>query len=54
MSSAPSTRSLPSGLAVLTTLPDALFIPELVSVGFSLGRRDAACGAPSMCNAAGV
>ncbi|XP_065689283.1 myelin and lymphocyte protein isoform X1 [Patagioenas fasciata] len=33
MSSAPSTRSLPSGLAVLTTLPDVLFIPELIFGG---------------------
>ncbi|PKK21357.1 mal, T-cell differentiation protein [Columba livia] len=33
MSSAPSTRSLPSGLAVLTTLPDVLFVPELVFGG---------------------
>ncbi|XP_068266768.1 myelin and lymphocyte protein isoform X2 [Nyctibius grandis] len=28
MSSATSTASLPSGLAVLTTFPDVLFIPE--------------------------
>ncbi|XP_009582312.1 myelin and lymphocyte protein isoform X2 [Calonectris borealis] len=30
MSSATSTTSLPSGLAVLTTFPDVLFIPEIV------------------------
>ncbi|XP_025899817.1 myelin and lymphocyte protein isoform X3 [Nothoprocta perdicaria] len=29
MSSATSTASLPSGLAVLTTFPDVLFIPEI-------------------------
>lgn len=38
MSSATSTTSLPSGLSVLTTFPDVLFIPEIVSVGFSLGE----------------
>ncbi|XP_061845081.1 myelin and lymphocyte protein isoform X2 [Colius striatus] len=30
MSSATSSTSLPSGLAVLTTFPDVLFIPEIV------------------------
>ncbi|XP_009983713.1 PREDICTED: myelin and lymphocyte protein isoform X3 [Tauraco erythrolophus] len=30
MSSATSTTSLPSGLHVLTTFPDVLFIPEIV------------------------
>ncbi|XP_010180631.1 PREDICTED: myelin and lymphocyte protein isoform X3 [Mesitornis unicolor] len=30
MSSATSSSSLPSGLAVLTTFPDVLFIPEFV------------------------
>ncbi|KFP75717.1 Myelin and lymphocyte protein, partial [Apaloderma vittatum] len=30
MSSATSTTSLPKGLAVLTTFPDVLFIPEIV------------------------
>lgn len=34
MSSATSRSSLPSGLAVLTTFPDVLFIPELVSASF--------------------
>ncbi|XP_009890810.1 PREDICTED: myelin and lymphocyte protein isoform X1 [Charadrius vociferus] len=33
MSSAASTSSLPSGLAVLTTFPDVLFIPELIFGG---------------------
>lgn len=33
MSSATSRSSLPSGLAVLTTFPDVLFIPELVFGG---------------------
>ncbi|XP_035408839.1 myelin and lymphocyte protein [Cygnus atratus] len=33
MSSATSTSSLPSGLAVLTTFPDVLFIPELIFGG---------------------
>ncbi|NXE81485.1 MAL protein, partial [Cochlearius cochlearius] len=33
MSSATSTASLPSGLAVLTTLPDVLFIPEITFGG---------------------
>lgn len=54
MSSATSTSSLPSGLAVLTTFPDVLFIPEIVSVTFSLGRADAACGASSRLHAAGT
>ncbi|XP_005042878.1 PREDICTED: myelin and lymphocyte protein [Ficedula albicollis] len=30
MSSSTSTSTLPSGLAVLTTFPDVLFIPEIV------------------------
>lgn len=38
MSSSTSTSTLPSGLAVLTTFPDVLFIPEIVSAGFSLGE----------------
>ncbi|XP_049674209.1 myelin and lymphocyte protein [Accipiter gentilis] len=33
MSSATSTASLPSGLAVLTTFPDVLFIPEIIFGG---------------------
>ncbi|NXQ93365.1 MAL protein, partial [Sagittarius serpentarius] len=33
MSSATSTAALPSGLAVLTTFPDALFIPEIIFGG---------------------
>ncbi|XP_068266761.1 myelin and lymphocyte protein isoform X1 [Nyctibius grandis] len=33
MSSATSTASLPSGLAVLTTFPDVLFIPEFIFGG---------------------
>ncbi|KAM6298344.1 myelin and lymphocyte protein [Aegotheles albertisi] len=33
MSSAASTSSLPSGLAVLTTFPDVLFIPEFIFGG---------------------
>ncbi|KFQ79660.1 Myelin and lymphocyte protein, partial [Phoenicopterus ruber ruber] len=33
MSSATSTTSLPSGLAVLTTFPDVLFIPEIIFGG---------------------
>ncbi|XP_010139126.1 PREDICTED: myelin and lymphocyte protein [Buceros rhinoceros silvestris] len=33
MSSATSTASLPSGLSVLTTFPDVLFIPEIVFGG---------------------
>ncbi|NXL51921.1 MAL protein, partial [Podilymbus podiceps] len=33
MSSATSTNSLPSGLAVLTTFPDVLFIPEIIFGG---------------------
>uniref|UniRef100_A0A8C3CTE0 Myelin and lymphocyte protein n=1 Tax=Cairina moschata TaxID=8855 RepID=A0A8C3CTE0_CAIMO len=33
MSSATSRSSLPSGLAVLTTFPDVLFIPELIFGG---------------------
>ncbi|NXG83591.1 MAL protein, partial [Stercorarius parasiticus] len=33
MSSATSTTSLPSGLDVLTTFPDVLFIPEIVFGG---------------------
>ncbi|XP_009482583.1 myelin and lymphocyte protein isoform X1 [Pelecanus crispus] len=33
MSSATSATSLPSGLAVLTTFPDVLFIPEIVFGG---------------------
>ncbi|NXV51024.1 MAL protein, partial [Uria aalge] len=33
MSSAASTTSLPSGLDVLTTFPDVLFIPEIVFGG---------------------
>ncbi|KAM6367460.1 myelin and lymphocyte protein [Alca torda] len=33
MSSATSTTSLPSGLGVLTTFPDVLFIPEIVFGG---------------------
>ncbi|NXW36090.1 MAL protein, partial [Phaetusa simplex] len=33
MSSATSTASLPSGLDVLTTFPDVLFIPEIVFGG---------------------
>ncbi|KAM7118289.1 myelin and lymphocyte protein [Ciconia maguari] len=33
MSSSTSTTSLPSGLAVLTTLPDVLFIPEITFGG---------------------
>lgn len=42
MSSATSTSSLPSGLAVLTTFPDVLFIPELVSATFS-SREGRSC-----------
>ncbi|XP_010291689.1 PREDICTED: myelin and lymphocyte protein [Phaethon lepturus] len=33
MTSATSTASLPSGLAVLTTFPDVLFIPEIIFGG---------------------
>ncbi|NWJ05695.1 MAL protein, partial [Crypturellus undulatus] len=33
MSSATSGTSLPSGLAVLTTFPDVLFIPEIIFGG---------------------
>ncbi|NWV04254.1 MAL protein, partial [Ptilonorhynchus violaceus] len=33
MSSSASTSSLPSGLAVLTTFPDVLFIPEIIFGG---------------------
>ncbi|NXG14911.1 MAL protein, partial [Grallaria varia] len=33
MSSAASTSSLPSGLAVLTTFPDVFFIPEIIFGG---------------------
>ncbi|XP_009697446.1 PREDICTED: myelin and lymphocyte protein isoform X2 [Cariama cristata] len=33
MSSATSTASLPRGLAVLTTFPDVLFIPEIIFGG---------------------
>ncbi|NXS71021.1 MAL protein, partial [Pandion haliaetus] len=33
MSSATSTTSLPSGLAVLMTFPDVLFIPEIIFGG---------------------
>ncbi|NXI08916.1 MAL protein, partial [Irena cyanogastra] len=33
MSSSTSTSALPSGLAVLTTFPDVLFIPEIISGG---------------------
>ncbi|KFV17571.1 Myelin and lymphocyte protein, partial [Tauraco erythrolophus] len=33
MSSATSTTSLPSGLHVLTTFPDVLFIPEIIFGG---------------------
>lgn len=33
MSSSTSTSSLPSGLAVLTTFPDVLFIPEIIFGG---------------------
>ncbi|NXL66278.1 MAL protein, partial [Chordeiles acutipennis] len=33
MSSATSTASLPSGLAVLTTFPDVLIIPEIIFGG---------------------
>ncbi|NXT74964.1 MAL protein, partial [Zapornia atra] len=33
MSSAASTSSLPSGLAVLTTFPDVLFFPEIIFGG---------------------
>ncbi|NXL95844.1 MAL protein, partial [Alectura lathami] len=33
MSSATSSTSLPSGLAVLTTFPDVLFIPEMIFGG---------------------
>ncbi|XP_074007033.1 myelin and lymphocyte protein isoform X1 [Numenius arquata] len=33
MSSATSTASLPSGLGVLTTFPDVLFIPEIIFGG---------------------
>uniref|UniRef100_A0A8C4UR72 Myelin and lymphocyte protein n=1 Tax=Falco tinnunculus TaxID=100819 RepID=A0A8C4UR72_FALTI len=33
MSGATSTTSLPSGLAVLTTFPDVLFIPEIIFGG---------------------
>ncbi|NXH74041.1 MAL protein, partial [Hydrobates tethys] len=33
MSSSTSTASLPSGLAVLTTFPDVLFIPEMIFGG---------------------
>ncbi|XP_009273095.1 PREDICTED: myelin and lymphocyte protein isoform X2 [Aptenodytes forsteri] len=33
MSSATSTASLPSGLSVLTTFPDVLFIPEITFGG---------------------
>ncbi|KFQ61942.1 Myelin and lymphocyte protein, partial [Pelecanus crispus] len=35
MSSATSATSLPSGLAVLTTFPDVLFIPEIDMVASS-------------------
>lgn len=38
MSSSTSTSTLPSGLAVLTTFPDVLFIPEIVSAAFSPGE----------------
>lgn len=57
MSSSTSSTSLPSGLAVFTTFPDVLFIPEMVSASFSQGRVDAAhrspqhtwcCGCPGM------
>lgn len=55
MSSATSRSSLPSGLAVLTTFPDVLFIPELVSASFPPpGRAEAARGAPSMLGAASI
>lgn len=54
MSSATSRTSLPSGLAVFTTFPDVLFIPEMVSASFSLGRADAAHGSPSTLSAVGV
>ncbi|NXK12838.1 MAL protein, partial [Herpetotheres cachinnans] len=33
MSATTSTTSLPSGLAVLTTFPDVLFIPEIIFGG---------------------
>ncbi|TRZ19765.1 hypothetical protein HGM15179_007331 [Zosterops borbonicus] len=33
MSSSTSTSTLPSGLAVLTTFPDVLFIPEIITGG---------------------
>ncbi|XP_041260234.1 myelin and lymphocyte protein isoform X3 [Onychostruthus taczanowskii] len=33
MSSSTSTSTLPSGLAVLTTFPDVLFIPEIIFGG---------------------
>ncbi|NWI37952.1 MAL protein, partial [Picathartes gymnocephalus] len=35
MSSSTSTSSLPSGLAVLTTFPDVLFIPEIIFGGLA-------------------
>lgn len=54
MSSATSRTFLPSGLAVFTTFPDVLFIPELVSASFSLGRADAAHGSPSTLGVVGV
>lgn len=54
MSSATSRSSLPSGLSVFTTFPDVLFIPEMVSASFSLGRADAAHGSPSTLGAVGV
>lgn len=43
MSSATSRSSLPSGLAVLTTFPDVLFIPELVSASFPHPREGRSC-----------
>lgn len=48
MSSTTSTASLPSGLAVLTTFPDVLFIPEIVSaVFFPWGRQMLFVGHPA-------
>lgn len=43
MSSSTSTSTLPSGLAVLTTFPDVLFIPEIVSAALSLGEGCGCC-----------
>lgn len=43
MSSSTSTSTLPSGLAVLTTFPDVLFIPEIVSAHLSPGEGRGCC-----------